>query len=123
MLELIFIVIACIYLKWILFAFSCPLIYFYKKVETKSFQANINHKKELKSPSSDRLSARQKFVNFLAGYIRYMDLQVGKIPSHHLHRTQYDLLLSQGKVSPGETRAFHLNMDIEPHHTLVSHFA
>ena len=84
MLELIFIVIACIYLKWILFAFSCPLIYFYKKVETKSFQANINHKKELKSPSSDRLSARQKFVNFLAGYIRYMDLQVGKIPSHHL---------------------------------------
>lgn len=89
MLELIFIVVACIYIKWIVFAFSCPLICFYKKVETKSLLANINHEKELKLPSSGSPSIRQKFINFLAGYIRYMDLQVGRIPSHHLRNFIY----------------------------------
>ena len=83
----IFISLLCIlYLKWILFAFmSFPIRLFYKKLSRRNVQKTSERNN---NPKYDCIIKRI-VLRYLSGYIRWMDYEVARIPSHAIRYFVY----------------------------------
>lgn len=87
---LIVLVLIIICGKWIIFVLMSPLIRSIKKWEN-----NITNNSQTKEISdtivhiSQPHTIKKHIKNYLLGYIRYIDFQIGKIPSHTLRKLIY----------------------------------
>lgn len=87
----ILLILICIYLwgKWIVFIILSPLIILYEKKSGKIKKSkNISHD-EVFTHVSNRNSFFKFISRYLRGYIRYMDIEVGMLPSHFIRNFIY----------------------------------
>ena len=91
----IFLLIILCFLKQILFLLSLPLISFIvsikKKKERKKERKIINKNavEESNIAITGKNSIKRKVSRYINGYLRYMDIQTGLIPSHHIRNFIY----------------------------------
>lgn len=85
-------IILLMFMKWIIFILLLPFIKIWYKTKSK-----IENKKQNNLLSSLDGSNKESFLKkirlnlfrFIAGYLRYMDFQIGLIPSHFLRNFVY----------------------------------
>lgn len=69
--------------KWLVFILLSPIIFLYNRYKGKANDNGIESGNNVqKDKSSFVWKLRYRIILLLAGYIRYMDIQVGLIPSH-----------------------------------------
>ena len=87
---LLSLILLTIWGKWILFIFFSPFIRFVKKWEKDIINNNtVDNHINIEQEENKNINVIEYFKNLLLGYIRYMDLQVGKIPSHTIRKFIY----------------------------------
>ncbi len=84
--------------KWVVFFISAPAIRFLCKRKMTSRKYGKSNNSESITPPR-QLHILKTPMRYMRGYIRYMDLQVGVIPSHHIRKFIYKhiFLLDIGK--------------------------
>ena len=89
-------IIVLIFFKWWLFLLSSPFVSLYKRregsnteVANKSVRENTTSAAQFGPHRDSHSSYRNKLAALLQGYCRYMDIEVGKIPSHHIRNFIY----------------------------------
>lgn len=77
--------------KWILFIFLAPLIN--RRIKSTGIR---RHKRSISGETENNIPKRsvifslcKKSIHYLDGYIRYMDIMTGRIPSHHIRKFIY----------------------------------
>ena len=88
---LLLILVALLYVKWIVFVAMLPVIWLVCMVQKKHLQstppADLQYTVNEKNTLIKRMVENVK--RYLLGYMRYADFQVGLIPSHHIRNFLY----------------------------------
>lgn len=101
--------------KWLIFIFLSPFIFIISKIKKNRISNKIytdiqslsNEKKDIIKNSLKRL---------ISGYIRYIDIQIGKIPSHHLRAIIYKYIF---QVNFGKHSILYYGSEIRSHYKLI----
>lgn len=91
--------VCLIFFKWIVFVlFAIPVRILSKKMK-KDFTKTSEPLKEDFVEKNEKFSVKKNVRRYLYGYVRYMDIQTGLIPSHHLRNLiyKYVFLVKTGK--------------------------
>ena len=95
---LVVLIIVFIFFKWWLFLLASPFVSLYKSREGRNTEAANRQANDNRSaggePTQDtqyspKKALRNQVAAFVQGYCRYMDMEVGKIPSHHIRNFIY----------------------------------
>lgn len=95
MLWLFLIVFVLLYFKWVLFIILLPFLWVYRCLSAKRQEVvrvndkSVNKNNEIGVASKSHSSMKQLIGRYIQGYLRYMDFQVGLIPSWHIRRFIY----------------------------------
>lgn len=93
---ILIVIIVLLGLKWWLFLLSSPIVSIYKRREgwnTEVANKSVKKKAPTATNTSPQTHSHKNYRNKLAalvqGYCRYMDIEVGKIPSHRVRKFFY----------------------------------
>lgn len=96
MLTFLIIFVVILYLKWIVFILSLPVIRIVQQSKfnkLRSIDKTVNYPMEKPPSKSTKKSGLRGLFSFtkryLMGYMRYADFQTGMIPSHHVRNFLY----------------------------------
>ena len=109
---LIIFILITVYWKWIIFVLVVPLIIF-KNSHKNQIIENSNNNYENKNSNLINI---HYFRNFFVGFIRYIDIQVGLIPSHHIRDFIYKYIF---KVKIGKKSVIYYGAEIRNHSKLI----
>ena len=104
--------------KWILFIILSPII---KNLSLKQGRRKATSKNS-DNPSRDTLKkptarlVRTVFIKYLYGYMRYMDIKTGQIPSHHIRIWIYKNIF---KVKVSKDVVIYYGAEIRNHNKLI----
>ena len=100
---IIILFVLLLFFKWWLFLLAAPFVCVYKRREGLNTEAlnkrtNNDGAQPSKIGAASKCLLRSKIAAFALGYCRYMDIEVGKIPSHCIRKWIY-------------RHIFHVNLD------------
>lgn len=100
---IIILFVLLLFFKWWLFLLAAPFVCIYKRREgfnTEAINNGTNNKSNqpAETRAASKCPLRSKMAAFAQGYCRYMDIEVGKIPSHCIRKWIYSCV-------------FHVNLD------------
>ena len=100
---IIILFVLLLFFKWWLFLLAAPFVCVYKRreglnTETLNNVAKCESNQPAETHSTSKCPLRGKMAAFAQGYSRYMDIEVGKIPSHCIRKWIY-------------RHIFHVNLD------------
>lgn len=104
--------------KWILFIIISPLIRKWSIKRGKRKPAVKNSRNPLTDISRKPTSGifRRSFIKYLDGYMRYMDIKTGQVPSHRIRRWIYKNIF---KVKLSENVVIYYGAEIRNHAKLT----
>ena len=118
----VILIIVLIFFKWWLFLLSSPFVSLYKRREARNTElANKSVKENVASaiPTGPQTHYHFNFRNKLAalvqGYCRYMDIEIGKIPSHCIRKFFYRYVFH---VQADKTSVIYYGAEIRCHRKL-----
>lgn len=104
--------------KWILFIILSPIIrkWSIKKGRRKPITKSTNNPSIATTKKSTSCSFRNVFIKYLDGYMRYIDIKTGQIPSHHIRRWIYKNVF---KVKVSKNVVIYYGAEIRNHAKLI----